>query len=58
MARARMKVKDRKIQSVIMLEQGEVTFLDRKIDPNDPEKRSRSAIIRRLIRRAMEKGEV
>ena len=53
-----MKVRDKKIQTVIMLEQGEVTFLDRKIDPNDAEKRSRSAIVRRLIRRAMEKGEV
>lgn len=57
-ARKIMKVKDKKIQTVIMLEQGEVTFLDRKTDPSNQELKSRSAIIRGLIRRAMEKGEI
>jgi len=45
---------ERKIQTVVMFEEPEVRFLDRKIDKKVESKASRSALIRALIRRAME----
>jgi hypothetical protein len=44
----------RKIQTVVMFEEPEVKFLDRKINTKVDGMDSRSALIRTLIRRAME----
>jgi hypothetical protein len=44
----------RKIGVMAMLEDPEIKFLDRKIDKKVEAKASRSAILRTLIRRAME----
>lgn len=51
-----MKPKDKKIQTIVLLEQAELIFLDRKVEASNPERASRSAIIRHLIRLAMEKN--
>jgi len=44
---------NRKIPVMAQFEEKEIIFLDRKIDPRDPEKKSRSAILRLLVHRAM-----
>ena len=49
-----VKSRDRKVNTIVMLAAGETEFIDRKIDHNDPEKNSRSAILRLLIHKAME----
>ena len=50
--------KDRKINVLTGLTQGELLFLDRKIDKKYLELASRSAILRLLIHRAMEHPEL
>ncbi len=50
----KVKSRDRKVNTMVLLTAPETEFLDRKIDHNHPEKNSRSAIIRLLINRAME----
>ena len=50
--------KDRKINVLTGLTQGELLFLDRKINKKYPELASRSAILRLLIHRAMERPEL
>ena len=47
--------KDRKISVLVGFTRGEIAFLDRKINKKHPELSSRSAIIRLLLGRAMEK---
>jgi len=49
----KVKSRDRKVNTMILLTAPETEFLDRKIDHNEPLKNSRSAIIRFLIRKAM-----
>lgn len=50
-----VKTKDRKISVLILLTASEIEFLDRKVDFKDPERSSRSMIIRHLVRKAMAK---
>lgn len=50
-----VKSKDRKIGILVMLTAKEVEFLDRKVVKKDEEKASRSAVVRLLIHKAMEK---
>lgn len=45
--------KARKTNVMVMLEPGEIEFLDKQISRRDPEKKSRSAILRLLVHRAM-----
>jgi hypothetical protein len=45
---------ERKISIMVMLEEPEIKFLDRKINKEIPELYSRSAILRLLTRRSME----
>lgn len=45
--------KDRKTNVLVGFTQGEIKFLDRKIDKNFDELRSRSAILRVLVHQAM-----
>jgi hypothetical protein len=54
----KVKERDRKIGVMVMLSAREIEFLDRKIKKNDPEKKSRSALIQLLIRKAMMKPEL
>ena len=44
---------ERKISIMVMLEEPEIKFLDRKINKEVPELSSRSAILRLLTRRSM-----
>ena len=46
---------ERRITVAVMLEEPEIKFLDRKINPKIEKLASRSAMIRGLIRLAMEK---
>lgn len=46
---------ERKVNCLVMLEEPEIKFLDRKINPKIEKLASRSAMIRGLIRLAMEK---
>lgn len=50
--------KERKINVLVMLTEGEINFLDRKINKKDTEKASRSALLRLLIRKAMLRPEL
>ena len=52
-----VNAKDRKINVLVGFTQCEITFLDRKVKKKIPEISSRSALIRLLVRRAMEKPE-
>lgn len=49
---------ERKISIMVMLEEPEIKFLDRKINKEIPELSSRSAILRLLTRRSMVKPEM
>jgi len=49
----KVKQKDRKVNVLVGLTQGEIMFLDRKIDKKNEETISRSALIRKLIYEAM-----
>ena len=49
------KRKERKIAVLVMLTNDEINYLDRKISMNDIDKKSRSALIRYLIRLSIEK---
>ncbi len=49
----KVKEKDRKNQILVGLTQGEIMFLDRKINKKNEETISRSALIRKLIHEAM-----
>ncbi len=49
---------ERKIGIMVMLEEPEIKFLDRKINKEVPELSSRSAILRLLTRRSMVKPEM
>lgn len=53
MTRKKVKEKDRKNQVLVGLTQGEIMFLDRKVEKKNPELLSRSAILRLLVHRAM-----
>ena len=46
---------ERRVTVAVMLEEPEIKFLDRKINPKIEKLASRSAMIRGLIRLAMEK---
>ena len=48
-----VKSRDRKVNTMILLTAPETEFLDRKIDKKSDELRSRSAILRLLVHRAM-----
>jgi hypothetical protein len=50
------KKRERKVQTLIMLTESEIRYLDRKIKKNGPDTASRSSIIRFLVRHSMEKG--
>lgn len=50
------KKRERKIQVLVLLTEGEINYLDRKVKKNGPETASRSALIRFLVRHSMEKG--
>ena len=54
----KVKSRDRKVNTVVMLAAPETEFLDRKIVKTDPEKASRSALIRLLIHKAMLRPEL
>lgn len=54
----RLKVKDRKMATMIMLSENEITFLDKKVRKSNVNLRSRSAIIRFLINTAMEHPDI
>lgn len=49
---------ERRIAIMVMLEEPEIKFLDRKINKEVPELSSRSAILRLLTRRSMVKPEM
>lgn len=51
----KISAKNRKINVLIGFTQGEIAFLDRKINKKHPALSSRSAIIRLLVCRAMER---
>lgn len=44
----------RKIPVIVLLTEGEREYLDKKIDKSDVDKKSRSALLRNLVRQAME----
>lgn len=50
----KISAKNRKTNILIGLTQGEISFLDRKINKKDKALSSRSAIVRFLVCRAME----
>lgn len=55
------KGSNRKISIMVMLEEPEIKFLDRKVDKSDSAteaNKSRSALIRRLVRVAMANPEI
>ena len=54
----KVTAKERKTNVLIGFTQGEIKFLDRKINKKIPEKSSRSAIVRLLLSRAMENSEL
>lgn len=49
----KVKSRDRKVNTMILLTAPETEFLDRKIDKKSDELKSRSAILRLLVHRAM-----
>jgi len=54
----KVSAKDRKINILVGFTQSEITFLDRKVKKKIPEIASRSALIRLLVRNAMEHPEI
>jgi hypothetical protein len=53
MTRKKVTQKDRKTSVLVGFTQGEIMFLDRKVDKKNPKILSRSAILRLLVHRAM-----
>jgi len=54
----KVKERDRKVGVMVMLSAKEIEFVDRKVKKNDPEKKSRSALIQLLIRKSMIRPEL
>ena len=54
----KISAKKRKTNILVGLTQGEISFLDRKVNKKHKELSSRSAVMRLLVSRAMEKPEL
>jgi hypothetical protein len=54
----KVKSRDRKVNTTVMFSARETEFLDRKVNKNFADLKSRSAIIRTLVNRAMLKPEL